>query len=105
MFPVQKSLSYKSFKMHKVIHCASWFPEATLGFHDELRRLKKQNKTVINHSFHGPADTTGQCYWAIIIYIFGVLSWLGNGYDGGFSPGGWKLSSFPNIVKKFFRRH
>ena len=37
MFSIQKSLSYKTFKSHKMIHCASCFPEATLGFGDECR--------------------------------------------------------------------
>ena len=58
-----------------------------------------RNKTVIYHSFHRLAYTTDQCYWAVIIWIFGVFYWLGKGCDGGFSPGSWKLPSSPNIVK------
>ena len=47
---------------------------------------------IIDHSFHGLRVTTGQSYWVVFIWIFGVFSWLGNGYDGGFSPGRGKLS-------------
>ena len=36
-------------------------------------------------------------------WIFGLFSWLGNGYDGGFSPGRGKLSSFPNIIKNLWK--
>ena len=69
------------------------------NFRDKWRRFKIPNKTIVYNSFHGLTDTTGQSYWAVIIKIFGVFSWFGNGYDSGFSPGRRKLSIFPNIIK------
>ena len=35
----------------------------------------------------------------VIVWILGVISWLGNRYDVRFTPGGWKLTTFANIVK------
>ena len=96
---IQKSLSYTSLKMQKVIYCASCFTEATLAFHDECRGFKKPNKRVINNAFSGHTDRTGQCYRAVVICMFGVFSWLGNRYDGGLSPGGRKLPSLQNTIK------
>ena len=63
------------------------FSGSHFGFHDECKEFKKTNKTVISHSFHCLTDTTGQCYRMVIIWIFGVFSWLGNRYAGSFSPG------------------
>ena len=45
----------------------------------ECREFKKPKKTVINHSFHGLTITTAQCYRAVVIWIFWILSGLAIG--------------------------
>ena len=46
-------------------------------------------------------DTTGQSYWVVFTWIFGIFAWLGNGYDGGFSTGRWILT--PQFPKYFLK--
>ena len=43
-------------------------------------------------------------FWVVIIWIFGVFFWLGNMYDGGFSPGGGR-APVTKIVLHILRRH
>ena len=56
-------------KVSKLIHCASCFPEDTLGFCDECRGFEKAGKTVIYQSFY-LTYTASQCYRA---KLFGSL--------------------------------
>ena len=65
----------------------------------------RNQKTINSNSFQGLADTAGQSYWAVIIWIFEVFSWLGTGYDGGYSLQESGISPVSQILLKTFRRH
>ena len=62
-----------------------------------------QTRRVFYHSRHSLSNTTGQCYWAVIIWIFGVIGLAMGMMVASLQEGG--KTPVSQILLKTLKRH